>query len=311
MGGEKSARDAEGGEKVASGTTERTKAMLGGERLHGGAWAGSSLRQRSRNALGLPRTSPEPDETHNKSPTMARSYPTSPTASRARGKTEDVRRHSGEQQRNLGEFESLSSRSSQSSGPLSPNMASLPSELIPENAPLHLGLPPSLFDLDHSSTPRDSVIFAGSQSGRAAPRRTREFSHEHVSGADTEPSARISGSESVPRMVCDDPSYAQFLGTPRLGSFEASGGSIARSLDSWRPTLSSDEVFCDIDSEQVRKLEKLIGVLRTLVPEDGEQCTILGNELCAALEHCGLRAQVKTVMRLLEEAEQVELTERV
>jgi hypothetical protein len=124
-----------------------------------------------------------------------------------------------------------------------------------------------------------------------------------------EPTARISGSEAIPRMVTDDPTYAHFTGTPRLGSFEASAGSIARSLDSWRPALSSEEVFCDIDGLQVRKLERLIGVLRTLVPEDGEQCTILGNELRAALEHRGLRAEVQTVMHLLEEAEQVEWIE--
>jgi hypothetical protein len=309
MGGEKSPREESSGERGVSITAERPKAAHSGERLHGGTWAGTSLRQRSRNALGLPRTTPEPDEVHATSPPLARSYPSSPTATRVPGKTEDARRHSGERQRSLGEFESLSSRSSQSSGALSPGRASLHSELIPENAPVHLGLPPSLFDLDRGSMTRETFLQPSDPGSRMPPRRTRELSHEHVSGADMEPTARISGSEAIPRMVTDDPTYAHFTGTPRLGSFEASAGSIARSLDSWRPALSSEEVFCDIDGLQVRKLERLIGVLRTLVPEDGEQCTILGNELRAALEHRGLRAEVQTVMHLLEEAEQVEWIE--
>jgi hypothetical protein len=72
--------------------------------------------------------------------------------------------------------------------------------------------------------------------------------------------------------------------------------------------LPSDEIFCDIDGSQVQKLEKLVGALRALVPSDEERCTILGNELRNALEHRGLSVQIHTVMRMLEDADQIELT---
>jgi len=287
---------------------DATAGAYGSPALHGASWGGTSLRQRQRNALGLPRSSPDQDESRQRSPTPGRSCPASPPATRLQGKAEEGRRHSTEQRRSLGDFESLSSRSSQSSGPMSPTLSGLQTELIPEHAPLDPGLPSSLFGLGPTCKEHDSFSVPGQKGARPPHRRTHEYSHEHAAGADMGPSTRIGSLEVIPRLVSDEGIHAQLMDTPRLGSFDASGGSIARSLDSWRPCLPSDEIFCDIDGSQVQKLEKLVGALRALVPSDEERCTILGNELRNALEHRGLSVQIHTVMRMLEDADQIELT---